>query len=576
MDTTRRILAGVAALMISGAGAAWAVGPVASWDSLTTGNGRGFGVWRGARLSALYGQPFRYPSEGVETGDSLPDGGVAFGLRAMGEERSLAEQPVLAVGYVQDSHVIAVTQRHASLRATTYAFAPWTVQADRGEVALVAEVTNTSGRVEPHAAAWLDGLPQGPRWELADLGAGRTRWVGVRLTEAGPMTIDDPEALLGEELSAWEAWRTEAPPGLSAVELRVWRQSETVLRMAQVRAPAPAGGAVLACLPPGSWWISWVRDMAYALVALARTGHGAEALAGVEFWVNAEAGRYRDYVGVDYPVSVTRYFGDGGEDSDFDEFGPNIEFDGFGLAIWAARAAGSDAMDVAADTLIGLIDPDTGLISADSSIWEVHWQGRQRRFAYTSIVAARGLCDAGRIDEARELRDAVVDRLVAHGGWLAQSYEELIASGGDGVGAVDGAVLEAINLGLLDPDGALADATVERLTTDLRAPHGRGLMRNDDGGGYDRQEWVFIGLRLATALRRMGREADADRTLDRLTLYADRNHGLHAELLHPQAATYRGAVPMVGFGAGAWQLAILAREGGSDPPHLAACFGGGP
>ncbi len=215
-------------------------------------------------------------------------------------------------------------------------------------------------------------------------------------------------------------------------------------------------------------------------------------------------------------------------------------------------------------------------MSADSSIWEVHWQGRQKRFAYTSIVAARGLCDAGRTEEARALRDAIVEHLVADGGWLAQSYEELVASGGDGAGAVDAAVLEAINLGLIDPEGPLADATVEQLTTTLLAPHGAGLMRNDDGGGYDRQEWVFIGLRLATALRRMGRDADADRVLDRLTLYADRNHGLHAELLHPRAATYRGAIPMVGFGAGAWQLAILAREAGEDPAHLAACFGGAP
>lgn len=563
-------VAALATLLVAPVSSAAAAGPVASPIALTTGNGHGFGVWQGTRLVAFFDQPFRYPSEGVETDNMVGADGVAFGVRSVGEERGLIEQPVRSAGYVDDSHVIAVTQRHGSLRTTTYVVAPWS--ADRGELALLLEVTNTARRPERHGAVWLAGVAHGPRWELADLGVGETRWVGVRLTPGGHEEIEAPQALLEQELTAWEAWRVPPPPGLSPMERRVWRQSESVLRMAQVRAPAPAGGAILASLPPGMWWIAWVRDMAYAVAALAQAGHAVEARAGVEFWVGAEAGRYREYVGVDYPVSVTRYFGDGGEESDFNEDGPNIEFDGFGLAIWAAHVAGSDALDGGADTLISLIDPDTGLVSADSSIWEVHWNGRQKRFAYTSIVAARGMCDAGRPDDARSLRDAIVRHLVADDGGLAQSYEELTG----GLGSVDAAVLEAINFGLVDPGGALANATVERLRATLTPPHGAGLMRNDDGGGYDRQEWVFIGLRLAVALRRMGRSDEADAVLDRFTLYADANHGLHAELLHESAATYRGAVPMVGFGAGAWQLAIVARQQLPDSPHLAACFGGGP
>ena len=39
--------------------------------------------------------------------------------------------------------------------------------------------------------------------------------------------------------------------------------------------------------------------------------------------------------------------------------------------------------------LAGLID-QTGMIAPDSSIWEVHWNGRQKRYSYTSIAAVTG------------------------------------------------------------------------------------------------------------------------------------------------------------------------------------------
>ena len=42
-----------------------------------------------------------------------------------------------------------------------------------------------------------------------------------------------------------------------------------------------------------------------------------------------------------------------------------------------------------ADVLVSLVD-DSGVIAADSSIWEVHWNGRQRRFTYTSPAAGGG------------------------------------------------------------------------------------------------------------------------------------------------------------------------------------------
>ena len=96
---------------------------------------------------------------------------------------------------------------------------------------------------------------------------------------------------------------------------------------------------ILASLSPGQWHSGWVRDACYAIVALARSGHFTEAKAALNFFLDAEAGKYRSYVGgVDYRVSTVRYFGDGEEESDYSgQTTRNIETDGWGLVLWAAR-----------------------------------------------------------------------------------------------------------------------------------------------------------------------------------------------------------------------------------------------
>ena len=54
-----------------------------------------------------------------------------------------------------------------------------------------------------------------------------------------------------------------------------------MLRMAQSREPNRPGrygnGLIIASLPDGVWFTPWVRDMAYATVALALMGHRDEA-----------------------------------------------------------------------------------------------------------------------------------------------------------------------------------------------------------------------------------------------------------------------------------------------------------
>ncbi len=423
----------------------------------------------------------------------------------------------------------------------------------------------------------VDDAVAGFEWSLSKLAPGETRWVGVVLTLGDDTAARtyvagrSADKLVTDERAAWEAWRVKPPAGTNADELAVWRQSEAILRMAQTRMAAPAKGQIVAAMPPGIWWITWARDMSYATAALARAGHKAEADAAIDFFAGAKVGGYKSYVGTDYHVSVVRYFGDGTEESDSNADGPNVEFDGFGLATWAAHAAGRKDLDANADTLRALVDPANGLLKADSSIWEVHWNGKQKHYTYTSLAAARGLCDAGDAKSALSIRDAILKNLVLPTGGLAQSLEELAAAGKDGNGARDAAVIEAIAWGLVNPLGERAQKLIADLEP-LRAPTGFGYFRNDDGGGYDSQEWAFIDLRVATALHRMGRKREAAKLLGWITAQAVQNYDLVPELFTRETADYAGAIPMVGFGAGAYMHALLDRADASLVGATDPCF----
>ncbi|HLL24886.1 MAG TPA: hypothetical protein VK427_22285, partial [Kofleriaceae bacterium] len=203
--------------------------------------------------------------------------------------------------------------------------------------------------------------------DLGTLSAGETKWWGVAVLfdESGGAAAKQawttflagrtPDKLLADTLAEWDAWRKPPPAGLSAAETKIWRQSEAVLRMSQVlepyrESPRQKGhGMVLASLPPGGWHTGWVRDAAYALVAMARTGHHDMAKWGLDFFLNADAGKYSAFLNdVDYRISTVRYFGDGEEEADYSGAPTrNIEIDGWGLVLWAARQYIDASLDTA-------------------------------------------------------------------------------------------------------------------------------------------------------------------------------------------------------------------------------------
>ena len=461
-------------------------------------------------------------------------------------------------------------------------------------------------------------------------------WVGAR----------DAQAVLSDERASWRQF-TDAlrlPAALDGGTALLARQAGVFLSMAQVqddraflrewltRDGEPrhtrftlldggttlpgvihhrGAGAVLASLPPGEWTYSWVRDGSYAAVAMAELGLNDASARALSFFLDAEGGRFQGWNELQpgfpaYVVSLTRYVGFGVEETDFNDFGPNLEFDGFGLVLWALRERELRTGDTTlvdarwdliatriAEPLVALIEPSTGLLRKDSSIWETHWNGRQRAWAYSNITAARGLCDAAELARRRgdmnramtfrtaglTLRSAIARTLTDDAGALASNREELVA----GEGYFDAAVFDAIAMGLFDPRGRIATATLDAMERSLRVQFGPGWARNDDrtdhagrddlspwGSEYDSAEWVVTDLRGAMALRAAERTRRADEVLEFTTAQAMTNANVFVETYDERTGVWKFNAPMIGFGAGAWLLAQAQVSGRAVEPACGA------
>ena len=418
----------------------------------------------------------------------------------------------------------------------------------------------------------------------------------------------DAEGLHRETLEEWERWRVpEAMPAeLTPLEQRIWRQSDAVMRMGQIREAFQPNrrnfGMYLAALPIGEWHTGWVRDGAYAVVAMAMNGHLEEAKIGAAFYLNAEKGVFPELGGRDgtYRVSSCRYFGNGMEEADGNYAGPNLETDGWGLVLWAASSylqyscdlnwldertlygdTVYEALSAIADDIIELIDPATGLPAADCSIWEVHWDLRQI-FTYTAATQIRGLFDFAAVayargDQARGDRawDAATEMLDATRRSLLNTRFNSFASHQNVANVdahVDGSTVELLNWGLISPEDPSFRGTLElydRLITGFggyrRLEPSLSLTGGSGANEYDLSEWVLLDLRIGAAWRQLGEGALADIHLNKITDGAASNDLLIPELYEPNRGDYAGVVPMVGYGAGAWQVAQLERYGAPGP-----------
>lgn len=443
------------------------------------------------------------------------------------------------------------------------------------------------GTLAPHASAW---------WGVAvlfDASSAATARAAWSTFAAGKPADQLYSGILAEV----ESWRKPPVPGLSPTEIANWRQAEMVLRMGQIVEPYDGSrhnhGMMLASLPPGGWHTGWTRDGTYAIAALARSGHADNAKDALDFFLNADAGRYGSYLGnVPYRISTVRYYGNGQEEADYSGSPTrNIEIDGWGLYLWAARTYVDASGDTAwlasttkkGDTVYDAIKTgvaeslasnleQNGMAIADASIWEVHWGNRQH-FLYTTATAARGFCDmatlarrAGKPDDiarykglADSARMSLVTNFIDSQQVLAGSLEKL----GQASNYRDGSTIEALNFSLVPVGDPVANGTLGAMSH-LQTPAGGYKRLEGSADQYDIDEWILIDLRASAAFRRNNQVGKADALLDWVTGQAGANFNLLPELYNTvssggQIGAYSGSIPMVGYGAGAYLMTLLDR-----------------
>ena len=407
------------------------------------------------------------------------------------------------------------------------------------------------------------------------------------------------------------------PQQLTRAERETAEQSITILKMAQVSDKEifpHSHGQVLASLRPGLWHIAWVRDGSFAIEAMTRVGLFTEARKGLEFMLEAPANRFKNYIykdkkeygpGVDYRISLTRYFGNGKEECDYNEFGPNIEYDDFGLFLTAFSDYVTRTNDKAfftkwyktvtdevAKAIVAVVDTN-GLIKADSGPWEHHLE-KVKQYAFTSAVNARGLEMFVAAEKkfgvptysefeqvADRIKKAILTKLWVNNAYLKGNVNDISTNDHE---YWDAGTFESFANGLLT-DKQMFASHLSAYNKTLRIEGERdGYIRLRSNDPYENQEWGFINLRIALAHVLNGNKPAAAKMIGYVTRQAVNNFHTIPEMYSNagqmklvnknfyQSETwcncirftdgaYIGTIPMVGYGSGAYLIALLAYYG---------------
>jgi GH15 family glucan-1,4-alpha-glucosidase len=413
------------------------------------------------------------------------------------------------------------------------------------------------------------------------------------------------EALVKREVQQIEDWRvTPAVHFASEQERHLWRQSEVMLRMAQSREPNREGrygnGLIVAALPDGVFFTPWVRDMAWATVALARMGHRDEARAAVLAYFNARpTGKMRaETRDAEYQISVVRYFGNGEEEPFFTQEGStNVEFDDWGEALWVLSEylkrfddpallqentyrgkLYEGARDFVVKPLLANTEAYGGglIVDADTSIWEER-QKDKKHFAFSTAAAIfglRGFAEVARRSGDEKSRAEVLEKIDE----LRKGFDAAFIKEGHLHGTlepgvkndIDGALIPVINFGVMNDPAVIRDA-VERMELLKVVSGGYRRVRGTYTDPaiyeywYEQEEFLFVDLSLAELYRRLGRTAKADAMLGRIVKKSAADHNIIPEmyvavpckLFAGKIGDPTGALPMVGYGAGAFVLHVL-------------------
>jgi len=410
--------------------------------------------------------------------------------------------------------------------------------------------------------------------------------------------------------------RCRIPVNLTPRERNVVEQSISIFKMSQVADNEVfpfSPGQILASLRPGLWHVSWVRDGSYAIQAMTRLGMYDESRKALQFMLRAKAGKYRSYKhtdgkvygpGVDYQISLTRYYGNGEEECDYNEHGPNIEYDDFGLFLIAYSDYVDRSGDTAffrrwnrlvgekvADVTIHCIGSDS-LILADSGPWEHHLL-KTRQYTFTSAVCARGLFQFAQLQTkfglpseryamaAQQLKQGILSHMLCKEGYFIGNSTDTAQSEHE---HYDAGVYELFANGLMT-DKLLFTTHLKGCNRALQIPGDRaGYIRLNGNDPYENQEWVFINLRMAHAFLLFGERDQAAALINHVTIQASHNFNTIPEMysnkdqmakipadfynwnmwcncIRKESNQYIGAIPMVGYGSGAYILALYRLYG---------------
>jgi GH15 family glucan-1,4-alpha-glucosidase len=401
------------------------------------------------------------------------------------------------------------------------------------------------------------------------------------------------------------------PPNVSKNERDILEQSISLLKMAQVSDNEIfplSRGQVLAALRPGLWHVSWVRDGSFAIKAMTHLGMYDEAKKALEFMLKAESGRFihyiykdgKDYgVGSDYQISVCRYYGKGKEESTYVE-GPNIEIDNFGLFLstFADYVKVSKDYDFykkwnsvvrtkVADVTVNLIDKNS-LIREDSGPWE-HYLQMPRQYAFTSAVCAKGLAMFAELQQqlnlpyqkyseaAEQIKNGIILNMLIDGRYFKGNVNDTSKTDHE---YYDAGVFEIFADSLLY-DKELFTSHMQEYDKYLRIQGERpGYIRLNSNDPYENQEWVFINLRIALSYILYGEKEKALELINHINKQASLNYNIIPEMfsnklqlekmtdnyksfdvwcncVRKEGDEYIGAIPMIGYGAGAYVITLL-------------------
>jgi len=430
----------------------------------------------------------------------------------------------------------------------------------------------------------------------------------ARISKAKKSLLDDEVSFMQHTFS-----RCTIPANLSVKERNVVEQSISILKMSQVpdnEIFPNSHGQIMASLRPGLWHIAWVRDGSYAIQAMTKLGMYTEARKGLEFMLKAPSGHLKHYMytdgkeygpRVDYQVSLTRYFGNGVEECDTNDFGPNIEYDDFGLFLCAFTDYVNCSKDSVfykkwnpvmctkvADATIHCIDTDS-LIKADSGPWEHHLQ-MPKQYTFTSGVCARGLEQFAALQQfyhlpyekyktaAETLKQGILKHMLCENNYIKGNVNDQQKTDPE---YYDSGVYEIFANGLMT-DKQLFLSHMAECDKVLRIKGNRpGYIRLNTTDPYENQEWAFINLRIARAWLLFGEKKEAAKLLDYVTEQAAVNNNTISEMysnklqmdkvtdnykqnnfwcncIRDKDDQYIGTIPMVGYGSATYILTLFA------------------